>query len=921
MNSQQIEERLRKLVLDVSKEDFIYDLLLSYGLPKASITRLKQGSYDLSDKENTVSWKKRVYFKVEYEADLHSTLMDLAGKSKHDERFIIATDFITLLARDVKTKENLDIPINDLPKHYDFFLPWAGMEKATYQSENPADVKAAERMAKLFDAIRKDNPNDSPKFIHGLNVFLSRLLFCFFAEDTNIFSEGQFTKGVASHTQVDGSDLNNYLDKLFEVLNTRKQDRENIPAYLDEFPYVNGGLFKDNISSPIFTRRSRQTIIDSGELNWSAINPDIFGSMMQAVITPEQRGGLGMHYTSVPNIMKVINPLFLDELYEVFDKGKNEPKKLIKLLERISKIKIFDPACGSGNFLIIAYKELRKLEMKIIRRLIELQKLAKGFRAKHEQLSIIPKSQLELAESYHVDLFSRVQLSQFYGIELDDFAHEIAQLSLWLAEHQMNVEFYDEFGRMNPTLPLKEAGKIVHGNACRIDWESVCPKKNDDEIYILGNPPYLGFQERKKAQKEDMAIVFQNVGTVKRLDYIGCWFKKATDYLKGSPAIKYALVTTNSICQGEQASLLWPYIFSMKQEIFFAHQTFKWTNNAKGNAGVSCNIIGIRNIANNSKFLFRDNRKKLATNINAYLVDGPNIVMPQRTTPLSKLPDMALGSSGIDGGQLMLSEQEKNEMIKVDPTAQRFIRKFYGGGDLLNGKNRYCIWIEDDEVKAATQIPVICERINKCREYRLSAGRDAKKAASVPHRFFYRKYKDGNSIALPMTSSENRLYMPISFIKSGTILSNGVFVVYDSGPELFGILSSKMHFVWLITLSGKLESRIRYSVNLNYNTFPFPKISNQRLSEINQCVFRILEEREKHPEKTLAELYDPDKMPQGLLEAHQANDEVIEKCYRSRPFESDEQRLEYLFKLYKEMLEEEKQKETLFENQKKKRRR
>jgi type II restriction/modification system DNA methylase subunit YeeA len=440
MNIAQIEINLQKLTKSFSRVTFIYDFLLAYGLPKASITRLQKGNLNLSKNKGEVSWKKKVFFKEEFEEDLHIAVSELAEHIKHDQRFVIVTDFETLLAIDTKTLDKLDIELKDLPKHFDFFLPWAGMEKAQHATENPADVKAAERMAKLFDEIKKDNKNDSLEFVHGINVFLARILFCFFSEDTNIFSENQFTSAISSHTQEDGSDLNTYLDKLFEVLNTPDKDRKNLPAYLNAFPYVNGGLFRQKLLTPLFTRRSRQAIIASGELSWSAINPDIFGSMMQAVITPEHRGGLGMHYTSVPNIMKVIEPLFLKDLYEAYDNSKGSTKKLYELLDRLKKIKIFDPACGSGNFLIITYKELRKLEMKIFK-----------------EGNILP--------------MSGISLSQFYGIELDDFAHEIAQLSLWLAEHQMNSEFYKMFGRTNATLPLKIAGNILKGNACRIDWE------------------------------------------------------------------------------------------------------------------------------------------------------------------------------------------------------------------------------------------------------------------------------------------------------------------------------------------------------------------------------------------------------------------------------------------------------------------
>lgn len=875
MNIAQIESNIKEIVKTVDKDSFIYDLLLAYGLPKASITRLKKGNMNISKEKGEISWKKKLLYKEELVADLHLTISERIKNVSHDERFVIVTDFKSILAVDVKTGDRLDCQIVDLPKHYDFFLPWAGMEKAQHVNENPADVKAAERMAKLFDIIKKDNPEDCPEAIHGLNIFLTRLLFCYFAEDTHIFDDNQFTNAIDSHTQPDGSDLHSYLDNLFTILNTPEDERCDIPDYLNAFPYVNGGLFKDSVPSPKFSRSSRAALLSSGDQNWSAINPDIFGSMFQAVIGADQRGNLGQHYTSVPNIMKVIEPLFLNELYEKFDKAGNDQKKLDQLHDRIKQIKIFDPACGSGNFLIIAYKELRLLEMKIFKAGSSLN-------------------------------FSEIKLSNFYGIEIDDFAGEIAKLALWLAEHQMNVEFYKEFGRTNPTLPLSEAGHIFQENATRLDWEDVCPKKIGEEVFVLGNPPYLGFQERNKAQKSDMDFVFRELGKVKRLDYIGAWFKKATDYIKGHQESKYSFVSTNSISQGEQVSLIWPYIFNNHQEIAFAYQSFHWGNSAKNKAGVTVVIIGVQNIRGNQKILFENGRVRKVKNISPYLIEGDNLVLYQRKVSIANLPTAILGSSGIDGGHLILSSDEKKKFIQDDPRAERFIKGFIGGADFLNGVERYCLWIDDDRISEAEDIVNIKNRIDLCREYRLSAGRDAKKAANVPHRFFYRKHKDTEAIIFPMTSSGRRKYLPVGFSTNNSVISNGVFVIYNAEPFLFGLLSSRIHSLWMSITSARMRNDYRYSVNLTYNNFPFPSISNQRKNEITQSAFRILEEREVYSDITMAKLYDPDKMPESLQEAHLQNDLIIEKCYRATPFNSDDERLEFLFKLYEKMIEEEK---------------
>lgn len=886
MNIAQIEDNLQKITSLFSKETFIYDILLAYGQPKASIVRLQKGGLNLSKVEGTIIWKKKLFFKeveTEHLYEAIDSLKNDANTTKHEPRFIIITNYQSLLAVDTKTSDTLDIPILDIAKHYDFFLPLAGMEKAQHQIENPADVKAAEKMAKLYDEIRKDNATDTHEEVHNLNVFLSRLLFCFFAEDTDIFEKSQFTHAIGSHTQADGSDLRTYLDKLFEVLNTEPSKRQQLPAYLEAFPYVNGGLFRNTHYAPTFTRRSRQAIIDSGELDWSAINPDIFGSMIQAVITPEHRGGMGMHYTSVPNIMKVIEPLFLNELNEEFEAAKGNTKKLNELLKRLWSIKIFDPACGSGNFLIIAYKELRKLEMKIFK---ELGSFA----------------------------LSNINLGNFYGIELDDFAHEVATLSLWLAEHQMNQVFFKEFGRTKPSLPLKETGNIVQGNACRLDWEKVCPKKDGDEIFILGNPPYLGSSIQSNEQKDDMALVFRGIEGYKNLDYIACWFLKGANFIQNQNA-QFAFVSTNSICQGEQVALLWHHIFNKNLEIGFAHTSFKWKNNAKANAGVTVIIVGLRNSFNKTqKVLFTKNRKIFANNINAYLSNGKDIIIEKRNTPLSIIPNMVYGNKPVDGGNLLLTPTEKEELLRQYPSSIKFLKKILGSEELINGKERWCLWINDDSLVEAESIPAIKDRIERVKTMRLmSKDFGTNKMATKAHQFREMYSANKDLIVIPAVSSENRIYIPMGFFDKDVVVTNRNFAIYDSDYYVFGLISSLIHMVWVQAVAGRLETRINYASTICYNTFPFPPISENQKKELEKHVYRILEEREYHSEKTLAQLYDPDKMPEGLREAHRQNDLAVERCYRSKPFESDEERLEYLFKLYEQMIAEEKTKGTLFE--------
>lgn len=904
MNIGQINSNLENLILNFNPESFIYDLLLAYGTPRATIARTQLKEKNLFDEfGDDVIIRKKVFYRVVQPIELQATFGDLRTNDKvhrQEPRFIVVTDLETLLAVDTKTTEVLDIPLVDINRHFDFFLPWAGMEKHKIAQEQEADLKAADRMAKLYDEISKTNATETPEQVHNLNVFLSRLLFCFFAEDTDIFEKNLFTNSIDSHTQNDGSDVNSYLDTLFEVMNTDYKDRNReLPEYLKVFPYVNGGLFRNTHTAPVFTQRSRRMLIEAGSLQWSDINPDIFGSMIQAVVTPEHRGGLGMHYTSVPNIMKVIEPLFLNELRDEFDaivetrrlaSQNNADSRSIasfqKLLKRIWKIKIFDPACGSGNFLIIAYKKLRELEMDIFK---ELGTFA----------------------------FSEIDLDSFYGIELDDFAHEVATLSLWLAEHQMNQVFKARFGDVKPALPLKQTGNIVHGNACRVDWEVVCPKNDGDEIYILGNPPYLGARNQDEEQKRDMALVFENNEVYKDSDYVLCWFLKGSQYIEKINS-KFAFVTTSSISQGSQIAYFWPQIFNRNEEISFAYQPFKWANNAKDKAGVICVIIGVQNKSIQLKTLYTSTIVRIIPNITPYLTEGKSIIITESKKSISNLPSMVMGNMARDGGNLIFSEKEKNELCSKYPV-DKFLRKFLGAEEYINGKIRYCLWLNDDDIEVVNSIPEINNRIKNVYEFRInSKAKTTNQYSKTPHKLAQRSHIDGNSIIIPRVSSERREYIPFGFLDENTIISDSAQAIYNASPFILSILLSKIHNIWTKSVGGYLGTSIRYSTSVCYNTFPFPPISDKQKQELEKHTYNIISERERHSEKTLAELYDPDKMPDGLREAHRLNDLAVERCYRSRPFESDEERLEYLFKLYEQMIEEEKQRGTLFETEKKK---
>lgn len=903
MNKTALAKKLRKLTANPQPDDFIFDLLLAYGVPKSSITILKNGPRNMLAAGGGVTMKRKVFFlPLRPEDDPLTIREEIKETLTEKQRFIVLTDYDRFYGYDVKLDEALDCDFTDLADHYDFFLPWAGIEKTRHYDENPADVKAAGRMAKLFDLIKQENPDDSPEFAHDLNVFLSRVLFCFFAEDTGIFpGQNLFSNGIGSQTKTDGSDLQEYLTKLFTVLDLDREQRTGVRAHLLEFPYVNGGLFRDRIKVPTFSARSRRALIDAGTLDWADINPDIFGSMIQAVVDTEKRGGLGMHYTSVPNIMKVIEPLFLNDLREEFTNAHDsryERDRLGKLRDRLGKIKIFDPACGSGNFLIIAYKELRKLEMEIIQRQADLGADA-GARLFDKAAGAV----------------SNISLNQFYGIEIDDFAHEIAILALWLAEHQMNSDFKRVFGQSKPTLPLIDAGHIVRANACRVDWEEVCPKVEGDETYILGNPPFLGSRNQSKEQKKDIRKIFSGNKAVNSLDYVSCWFRKGAEYNLGWHS-RSAFISTNSVCQGEHVAALWPDIYAVNNSIDFARKSFLWNNNAKSKAAVYVVIVGLTSTQPKRNFIFGGDQIKKAKNISPYLTDSENIIVRKRNRPLSPRPSLVYGNQAIEGGNLILSKEEANNLIEEYPFVKDIIRPLYGAEDYMNDEPRYCLWISDDQVEMAIKALPVKKRIEKVEDCRSKGGQVARSLVDIPHRFRYVHEAKTNLLVLPRTTSSRRKFITVGLLDQSAIVTDAAQVIYDPPVFIISLLSSKLHMAWVNGIAGRLKMDPRYSNTLVYNTFPFPPITPAQEQELTETALGILAAREMHPGKTLAELYDPDKMPENLREVHRANDLVVERCYRPEPFTSDEERLAYLFKLYEKMIAAEKEKDTLFATKK-----
>ena len=887
----------------VNSAEIGYKLLYSFGKGERDIERYKEGKGVLKNFDGLLIKGLFCYQPVSM-FGLTAQLEHLKTNPqiiKAAPKIIAVSDGKTILAYDLREKDTYENQLERLPSDFAFFYPLMDVERVHYVEESPADIKAAEKLANLHDELRSYNEFRSDDDLHDLNLFISRLLFCFFAEDTGIFEENLFTSSIQRYTKEDGSDLSDYLANTFRIMDVSLRGMDTM-SIIKQFPYVNGGLFSKHIQIPRMGAKARRIIIECGELDWKDINPDIFGSMIQAVVNPEERANQGMHYTSVPNIMKVINPLFLDELRGEFNKlnefyeqklqMKNigalttkqfydELKPVIKkgdaLLKRMSRMKFFDPACGSGNFLIITYKCLRFLEMDIL----ALQR------------KCTPEGEIMFVDN------SVISLSQFYGIELLDFPHEIAMLSLWLAEHQMNTKLNEDFGVNTKALPLKNITQIVCGNACRIDWNTVCPHTPEEEVFIFGNPPYLGSRRQDESQKKDMELVFKK--DFGELDYIACWFMIGAQYIKGTKA-KYAFVSTNSICQGLQVALLWKRVLKDGLVINFAYKSFKWQNNAKYNAAVICVIVGLstdENITN--RLLYDEKQCKEVKNISPLLMDGPTIFVKSETMPICKgLPQMNFGNMPADGGKLILSDEERENLIAKEPNADKFIHPLIGAEDFINGKRRWCIWLYKEDEKDYMAIPEFAKRIKELKVIREESSRP--QLAAIPHLFAQITQPMGTPfILIPSSTSERRDYIPMGYLDCGNISANSCMVIGTKDISLFGMLMSRIHMVWVKTVGGRLKTDYRYSAQLCYNTFPFPKISSEKKQEIEEAAENVLITREYYPEKTLAELYDPDKMPQDLREAHAKLDDIVESCYPGYPFASDEARLECLFKLYEKM--------------------
>lgn len=884
------EDKIQEIIDKNDHDSFITDFLSVYEkIPRSTITKLRKGigRVNLSKEPGEVYLKNKLYYKetdqplMQVYADLERKVSDLGSKP----RYIFVTDFKDILAKDTKTDDSLSIKFGDLPQYFEFFLAWNGIEKVDFDKENPADVRAAERFAKLYDIITRDNPTATA---HGLNLFLIRLLFCLFAEDTGMFKRDEFTNDIMAYTKADGSDLDDFIKKLFENLDVHEEQRDaSLPSWVKKYPYVDGDLFIEPHEPLKFTTESRTKIIDAGKkLDWASINPDILGSMLQAVASEDKRSHLGMHYTSVPNIMKVIKPLFLDDLREEFENARGNVDRLNELYARIGKIKFMDPACGSGNFLIITYKELRQLEIDILK---ELNNMGTS-------TMYVPS----------------VTLDQFYGIEIEDFACDVTRLSLWIAEHQMNKKLSEDIAdAVRPTLPLQQVGGIVQGNALRIDWNEVMPHKADDECYLFGNPPYLGSSKQSIFQKQDMEkVLLGRIPDFKKLDYISTWFVKGCDLISDGN-VKLGFVTTNSICQGEQVPILWNYLLKYCQ-LKFAYTSFKWSNSAKNNAGVTVNIIGLEKKGLESiKKIYSNNSYRIVNNITPYLTSGESIIVQKSLRPLNMLPPMTRGNMPNDGNNLIIDYRD----VSLYQKYPNYIKKFIGSKEYIDGVNRYCIWLPFKEknkiVQNALMIPEIAERVEKTKLSRKnSKNSGTRKLGETPWKFRDTRLPQRYSIVIPAVSSENRPYVPMGIVDKETICSNRIYCIFDAPIWVLGLLESRLHVLWFYTIGGKLETRYSYSSTLVYNTFPVPKISVRRQKEIESLVLKILDIREEEG-GTLADLYgsplaekNPKPMNARLLKAHQELDEVVDRAYKSSGFKDDNERMSLLLKMYAEKVKD-----------------
>lgn len=910
MNAVEIEEAITELAQQpFDAASFPYAYLEAFGNKATTIKRLKSGSSNGSDIEGAVLQRNNIHIAVCAEGEVTNTLTalkDSPATAKAKAKFVLATDGTTLEAEDLATGETVACDYQDFPNHFGFFLPLAGISTVKQIRESSFDIRATSRLNRLYVELLRHNPEwGTAERRHDMNHFMARLIFCFFAEDTDIFNgDNLFTATIEQMSARDSSNTHEVMGEIFKAMNTKLSDRKNagIRTWADGFPYVNGGLFSGSTDVPKLTKIARSYLLHVGSLDWQKINPDIFGSMIQAVADDDERGSLGMHYTSVPNILKVLNPLFLDDLREQLQQAGDNPRKLLNLRKRMANIRVFDPACGSGNFLVIAYKQMREIEAEINQRRQEATRA------------------------------TEIPLTNFRGIELRDFPAEVARLALIIAEYQCDVLYRGQQDALLEFLPLDSQNWITCGNALRLDWLSVCPPTgtgvkltSDDlfdtpldqaqidfeneggETYICGNPPYLGSTWQSKEQKSDLESIFKGLTkSWKSLDYVAGWFMKAANYSNYTSS-SCAFVSTNSICQGQQVPILWPIIFESSNEISFAHTSFEWRNLASKNAGVTVSIVGISKSKKSQKLIFSLDAKgnqitKKTENISPYLISGKSVIVVKSSRPIFIHCEMKFGNKPVDGGNLLLTQQERNEIIDGDINAEPFLRRVYGGAEFVNNTSRYCLWINDDHLVEAKKVKEIRKRIDAVELIRLSSSDSgANKMADYSHQMREMNDAIGWTLVIPRTTTQNRDYLPVGILDKNCVVTSEIFAMFDAPQWCIAMLSSKLHLSWIAAVCGRLRTGYRYSNTLGWNTFPVPKLTEKNKQDLTECAENILLARESHFPATIADLYNPEKMPDNLRQAHERNDEVLERIYIGRRFKNDTERLEKLFELYTKM--------------------
>lgn len=868
------------------KDSFWNDFFNVFGISRRRLATFEEPVKKLSNKQGFIDlfWKGTLLVEHKSKGRNLDAAFEQAtdyfhGIKEHElPKYVLVSDFENFKLYDLDDKKEYEFGIKDFHKNIKLFGFIAGYQKRTFKDEDPVNIKAAELMGKLHDQLE-----DSGYEGHPLEVFLVRLLFCLFADDTGIFEKDTFKEFIEVKTNEDGSDLGTWLAQYFQVLNTPSNKRlKNLDEHLAAFPYVNGKLFEEPLSIASFNSRMREILIECSSLDWGKISPAIFGSMFQSVMNPEERRNLGAHYTSEKNILKLIKPLFLDELKREFEKVKSNKNKLKEFHQKLSRLKFLDPACGCGNFLIITYRELRLLELEVLKKLYGGQQV------------------------FGIDQIMLIDVDQFYGIEYDEFPARIAEVALWLMDHQMNLRISEAFGMYYARLPLNKSATIVHGNALRIEWTDIIPKS--ELSYILGNPPFLGTAYQSNEQKEDLKKIFVGVKSLGMLDYVTAWFMKAAQYVQNTN-IRAAFVSTSSIVQGEQVGILWNELYTKYHlKINFAHRPFKWRNEAKGNAGVHVVIVGFAAFDYKTKTIFHyenidgEPTTLSAKNINPYLVDGKDTYILSRFKPICNVPKSQSGSAARDGGFLILSKEEGEALVSKYPKTETIIKRFISGNDFINNVIRWCIWCKDVNMRDFRGIKDLQIRFENVKSFREKSTRSGtKKMAAFPYLFAEERQPKKDFLLIPKVSSENRKYIPIAYLSSDNIVTDKTFIIPDTSAYHFGVILSLAHMTWMKYTCGRLESRFSYSNTIVYNNFPWPNSpSPKNVMRVEKCANNILDIRSKYPESTLADLYDPIYMPPKLVKAHQELDKAVDLCYRPQTFTNETARIEFLFDLYNE---------------------